>query len=143
MKMMLVLVLPLVACSSANVDHAAKPLSCPMTIDELRAGPPQQDGIDYSADFATGSAACSAGTATMFAMETFEQCGSPYDLMTWYSFPDCGEELVYDHATGALVAVLGVTPVGGDACGARFCVAGPSQFVEPMPTTCTIVATCR
>lgn len=141
---MLVLVLPLIACCSSNVDNA-KPLPCPMTIDELRAGPPPNNyGVDYSADFATGSAVCSAGMLKAVATETFQQCGSPYDLMLWSSWPYCGQKLVYDHSTGQLVAVLGLGASDRDDCGGPYyCIAGPSQFVDPMATSCTTVAQCH
>jgi hypothetical protein len=122
-------------CSSSTTSDMAVPFVCPKTIDELRAAPPN-DGVDYSADFATAQATCNK-----YDEEMFSSCDGAYDTMDWYSFPDCGGRLFYDHTTGALVAVLGVTPTGGDTCGGYFCVAGPPQFFAA-GENCTKVKSC-
>ena len=131
------LLLATLGCSSSSsaTPDAASPYSCPETIDALRAAASNYY-VDYSTDFATLSATCKAGVET-----TAQRCDGPYDTVSWYSFPDCGEKLFYDHTTGALVAVLGVMNQGGDQCGGNFCVAGPAQFYPP-GANCTTVASC-
>ena len=148
-------VLLLAACSSssarldAGLQSEIPPATyyCPMTIDELRAAAPMDaspDPVDYNADFATASAAYNASgtTCRVDYQETFSRCDGAYDTMTWYSYPNCvGGQLYYDHASGALVAVLHATPLGGGACYGYHGVAGPPAFFAPL-ANCTTVASC-
>jgi hypothetical protein len=117
----------LVAGCSSSKPMSDRPvsLSCPQTLDELRAAPPN-GVIDYSSDFTTANAACQPSVA-----ESFSRCDGPYDVMSSGSFPACAEYIFYDHTSGAPVAVVRNKSLGGDACAGYVCVAGPPTFVVP------------